>query len=371
MRSALALVVVMCACRTRPLDELPVPNSPPVGSCDLADEEPVECPTDSATPLVLSQGSVYWATVDGSHAVYAAVSAGGDETLEVAPLGGGAALTRFTATDFIFVTRGGTAFVSDTRKGLLAVPLDGGDPKVLSTPTDPDISPFVAADDALVYFGKRDAVSIAARTEEVFRVPHQGGPIDLLAQVDLPEANPLKESGYDHLVDIAVDSCSVFWLRRPTLKADGWANNDGRLYRVDKQGGVPQVLLDGLGYIGRLRLTDDSVFLIESRGDVGNRILRVAKDGSGARTIPVSANSVEDYVVDGTHAYFVAANKDGSFNSGWWSAPLDGSAAPSLIPALSEAPAKNIWAVFLDSNCRLLYELVDDQLIRRQLPPPN
>jgi outer membrane protein assembly factor BamB len=109
------------------------------------------------------------------------------------------------------------------------------------------------------------------------------------------------------VVEIAVDDEYVYWISLVGY-LNGNANTDSAIYRISKQGGVKETLLDGLPHVYGLSRVGTRIWLAQSDGD---QIIEMGADGSDQKVIATMVNSPNDIACDGENIYVTSWNKGG------------------------------------------------------------
>ena len=197
---------------------------------------------------------------------------------------------------------------------------------------DQSNSRALAVDATDVYWcnwGTRDFLNNYNLDGAIVKLPLDGGAISTLAD------------NQNEPVAIAVDDTHVYWANGST---------SGEVLKIPKDGGDPVSLAAGMNRPRGLVIDDTHVYWIESTdADTGDdAIVRVRKDGTELSPVVSGWSWVYQIAVGSAEVYWVQEVEGGIFK-----APLDGSAAPSVLYGgvyLPEGIATDSTEVFWTEN---------------------
>jgi hypothetical protein len=152
----------------------------------------------------------------------------------------------------------------------------------------------LAVDDKYVYVGA-DTASALQSPGRLIRIDRQSNEIVELATSE------------GRVVEIAVDEEYVYWLSVVGY-LNGNPNKDSAVYRISKQGGVKETLLDGLPHVYGLARVGTRIWLAQSDGD---QIIEMSADGSDMKVVATMVSSPNDIASDGENIYVTSWNKPG------------------------------------------------------------
>jgi len=157
------------------------------------------------------------------------------------------------------------------------------------------ISPDGLAVDANYVYAGEDTASALQSPGRLLRIDRQTNEMVELATSD------------GHVIEIAVDEEYVYWVSLVGY-LNGNPNKDSAIYRISKQGGAKETLLDGLPHVYGLARVGTRIWLAQSDGD---QIIEMSADGSDQKIVATTVSSPNDIACDDENIYVTSWNKPG------------------------------------------------------------